>query len=260
MNSPGQSGPVSYSHASTNRKVFELVTAGGLGDKTVLDVGAGEGYFAGLLIDHIRERGLGDPRERVFACDLHTDGFVPDEIECAPGDFQSAIPFGDGRFDRVASIEVVEHLENPFSFLRELHRVTKPGGSAIVTTPNILNINSRLRSFYSGFALLFNILPLGSNQPVHTLGHIHPIGLYYLGYAFHRAGFRELRFHYDRRKKSSMVLAAFWYPLIRARFAAFRRRTERKAPELAAQNRALLDALNSWDTLTARTIIVEGIK
>jgi SAM-dependent methyltransferase len=250
----------SYSHSRTNQKVLELVTAEDPGRKTVLDVGAGEGYFVRLLSEHLRERCGVDPRGRVFACDLHTENYKYPEIECVQGDFQTAIPYEADRFDRVVSIEVIEHIEDTFAFLRELHRVTKPGGRAIVTTPNILNINSRLRAFYSGFALLFNVLPLDSHQPVHTLGHIHPIGLYYLGYAFRRAGFREVRLHYDRRKRSATFLAAFFYPWIRIQFALFRSLTARKAPDLVRQNEELLRPLNSWDTLTSRTLIVEGIK
>jgi SAM-dependent methyltransferase len=31
---------------------------------------------------------------------------------------------------------VIEHIEDDFLFLREIHRVLKPGGTAILTTPN----------------------------------------------------------------------------------------------------------------------------
>jgi SAM-dependent methyltransferase len=46
------------------------------------------------------------------------------------------IPVDDASFDIVVSIDVHEHLANCEPFNRELHRVTRPGGHVIVTTPN----------------------------------------------------------------------------------------------------------------------------
>jgi SAM-dependent methyltransferase len=46
------------------------------------------------------------------------------------------LPFQDAFFDRVVSIDVHEHLENPAQFTRELYRITKHGGQVIVTVPN----------------------------------------------------------------------------------------------------------------------------
>jgi SAM-dependent methyltransferase len=45
-------------------------------------------------------------------------------------------PFADGQFDCVVSIDVLEHLAEDQSFLRELRRVLRPCGRAVVTVPN----------------------------------------------------------------------------------------------------------------------------
>ena len=45
-------------------------------------------------------------------------------------------PIPGGFFDRVVSIDVLEHLQQDQPFLRELRRVLKPGGKAVVTVPN----------------------------------------------------------------------------------------------------------------------------
>ncbi len=44
--------------------------------------------------------------------------------------------FEDGYFDCVVSFQVIEHIRNDGLFMREIHRVLKPGGKLIVTTPN----------------------------------------------------------------------------------------------------------------------------
>lgn len=57
-----------------------------------------------------------------------------------------SLPWEDGCFDAVVLAEVVEHLPcHPGSLLRECHRVLKPGGTLIVTTPNFSNLYHRLR-------------------------------------------------------------------------------------------------------------------
>jgi ubiquinone/menaquinone biosynthesis C-methylase UbiE len=46
------------------------------------------------------------------------------------------LPFPDGCFDRVLAREVIEHVIDPAAMLREMARVLKPGGIAVVTTEN----------------------------------------------------------------------------------------------------------------------------
>lgn len=42
----------------------------------------------------------------------------------------------DNAYDVVVSFQVIEHIENDALFLKEIHRVLKPGGIALLTTPN----------------------------------------------------------------------------------------------------------------------------
>jgi ubiquinone/menaquinone biosynthesis C-methylase UbiE len=46
------------------------------------------------------------------------------------------LPFSADSFDLVISRSVVEHLEKPFEVFQEFHRVLKPGGKVILSTPN----------------------------------------------------------------------------------------------------------------------------
>lgn len=42
----------------------------------------------------------------------------------------------DNAYDSVVSFQVIEHIQDDMLFLKEIHRVLKPGGVALLTTPN----------------------------------------------------------------------------------------------------------------------------
>lgn len=42
-----------------------------------------------------------------------------------------------GSFDFVISFQVIEHIKHDMELVREVHRVLRPGGKFILTTPNI---------------------------------------------------------------------------------------------------------------------------
>ena len=54
------------------------------------------------------------------------------------GDAQN-LAFADDSFDVVVSCETIEHVPDPWAALREMYRVTRPGGKLFLTTPNYLN-------------------------------------------------------------------------------------------------------------------------
>ena len=59
---------------------------------------------------------------------------------------KDALPFPDDYFDGVIFAEVLEHLLfDPKMLVREMSRVLRPGGELIVTTPNVLRIENRVK-------------------------------------------------------------------------------------------------------------------
>lgn len=45
------------------------------------------------------------------------------------------LPFNNKKFDKVLSLETLEHCPDPQGFLNELYRVTKPGGRLVLSCP-----------------------------------------------------------------------------------------------------------------------------
>jgi len=125
----------------------------------LLDVGAGTGAFSRKL----KSEGFD-----VTACDISPQNFLADGVVCKKADLNVAFPFDDAEFDYVVSAEVIEHIENPWFFVRELYRITKPGGTVIISTPNLHNWYVRL--YYALTSKLFNFL-----RSYEAIGHITPV-------------------------------------------------------------------------------------
>lgn len=156
-----------------------------------------------------------------LACSLAGAGFevVGVDLDAAaadcPGavfgqaDLEQPLPFPDASFDAVLSVEGIEHLENPFNFLRELRRVLRPGGQLLLTTPNIAGIRSRVRFLGSGF---YNQDPRPLNESArHPLHHIGLRTFPELRYALSTTGFRLRRVHHTHVKAASLLYAP-WAP------------------------------------------------
>jgi len=51
-------------------------------------------------------------------------------------------PFPDETFDGIIFLETIEHVENPTQYLKEFHRILKPEGYFIVSTPNATSLKN----------------------------------------------------------------------------------------------------------------------
>jgi len=246
------------SHVETNRKILELVKRNDLRNSLIADVGAGEGYFSKLLGDYI-ETEYGVPLSQVLkSCDLFPASFKYGKIECDRVDANNRFPYRDDTFDYVCSIEVIEHLENQFEYARELHRITKDNGRVFLSTPNILNLNSRMKFLYSGFWFLFDPLPLSSFDP--TDNHINPSSIYFLAYMLYGAGFKKIYFHTSEVKRTSVMILFLLYPYIFIFWKRYCLKLKKRAPEKYEENRDVLDSMSNIRTLVTRTLILEAVK
>ncbi len=248
----------SHSHPITTQVILRLLAHESFAGKKVLDLGAGPGHLSWKLDAFLAERNI-DGREVITACDLFPEQFKYDRLRCLFGDFAEKLPFADGEFDFVLCMEVIEHVPNQQHLMSEIARVLKPGGRAIVTTPNTLNINARIRYLLSGTMPLFDVMPVTEANAVFTSGHINPIGFYYLFYFTKQAGFESVRFHTDRYKKSGMFWGAIFWPLIQA-VVAVGNATKRARSAYWKENREAFGAINSFKMLAGRTTILDAVK
>jgi 2-polyprenyl-3-methyl-5-hydroxy-6-metoxy-1,4-benzoquinol methylase len=75
---------------------------------------------------------------------------LPSDVTFVKADLDARLPLDDAAVDVAAAVEVIEHLENPRALVRELARITRPGGWIVVTTPNQLSGLSLLTLLVKG--------------------------------------------------------------------------------------------------------------
>ena len=95
---------------------------------------------AGALTMALGERGY-----KMFGADVDAAAAALLGDAFTTADLSRSLPWPDGFFDAALSVEGVEHLENRHAYVRELARVLKPGGTLVLTTPNVVSLRSRVR-------------------------------------------------------------------------------------------------------------------
>jgi len=218
-----------------------------------LDIGAGKGD----LIRALEEAMTLSSR----ACDFHVELFGPGKNACTKVDLNSGtLPYADGEFDLVTSSEVIEHLENFRGLLREAHRIMADDAVIVVTTPNVLNVKSRVRYLVSGFANLFGPLPTGNGDRSCAGAHISPIPYFYLAHALVEAGFENVELRIDKVQKTSVLWLLLLAPVIFIGGARFMGLERGRFNTLTAENEVFVKAHFSWRLLVGRTIVVSAMK
>jgi SAM-dependent methyltransferase len=109
----------------------------------VLDLGAGSGAFALQLHEagcHVAAADIDPPAYQLRFPFIQIDFNQPD--------FASQI--GAAGFGLITAIEVIEHVESPVGFLRNIRVLLKPGGVAVLTTPNVDSTPARIKFLLRG--------------------------------------------------------------------------------------------------------------
>jgi SAM-dependent methyltransferase len=184
---------------------YLLATLGRGFPGVILDAGSGPGAFTWRLQQQ--------RFPHLVACDMHPELFAVDGVECRQADVTRVIPWRDASLDVVLLLEVTEHIDGLTQLFKETHRVLKPGGRLIFTTPNILSIKSRLRFFWTGYPYSFS--PLYDTHPSDVWAHINPLTLDQYILRLRGSGLRCEMFTTDKWQRSSLF-GLMLYPLIHA--------------------------------------------
>ena len=107
----------------------------------LLDVGSGFGFFLAEMKDRGWEavgveisRKAMDYARNILGLTIH------------PGPMEDA-GFPDNHFDAVTGFYVIEHLPHPMAFLKECHRILKPGGLLLLRYPHTTPVKNLLQFF-----------------------------------------------------------------------------------------------------------------
>lgn len=137
-------------------------------DAVLLDCGCGDGRLTKEFADKIGTR-------NIYGVDLDNNAIKQAKekgIKTYYGDLNDVLPFDNNVFDVVMSHFVIEDLIFIDTFVKEIFRVLKPCGYAIITTEN-------LASWHNIFALLIGY----QDFTIHVSNEIHlgnPLSPHYL--------------------------------------------------------------------------------
>jgi SAM-dependent methyltransferase len=138
------------------RKLAEVARAlGPTAGLRCLDLGSDNGVVSLRLRERGGEWASGDLTEEAVTSIRELVGTNVHRVE---GD---RLPFPDAGFDRVAVVDMLEHVGDEGAFVAELARVTRPGGRLVINTPHLKD--TRLRRFRHA---------LGQTDERH--GHLRP--------------------------------------------------------------------------------------
>ena len=128
---PDSSGP---DRARRQARMLREVLRDAAAPALIVDVGCGDGAATALAAQ-------ASPEHRMLGLDWSADalrhararGLTLIRAEAEP----AGLPIASGRADVVVMSELIEHLIDPDSVLEEVRRVLKPGGTLLLSTPNL---------------------------------------------------------------------------------------------------------------------------
>ena len=97
----------------------------------ILDVGCGTGANLKTLSEFGDAEGVDISQDAIDFC--RERGLANVKLGAA-----EELPYDDGTFDLVTALDVVEHLDDDVGGLREIRRVLRPGGHALIFVPTFM--------------------------------------------------------------------------------------------------------------------------
>jgi SAM-dependent methyltransferase len=216
---PEHADPERYAHVTGfhgewrdlfwNRDFLELMARrwGLDGVREALDVGCGAGHWGRTVLSHLPAQATmvgvdREPRFLELAQQQAQARGLAERLSFVEGTLE-ALPFADGRFDLVTCQMVLIHVADAEAALREMFRVTRPGGLVVVVEPDnragnlaLLNSEPALLDDEIASLVLLQLVCERGKQQLHegnwSIGGLLP-GL------LRAAGLRDVRAHTNDR-------------------------------------------------------------
>lgn len=162
----------------------------------LLDVGCGDRPYAPLIPGAARYVGIEHPGAVMNVEPALRASFARvRELVDAFADAQE-IPFADASFDSVLCTEVLEHVADPAAVAREIRRVLRPGGRALLTVPFLAELHQVPYDFrrFTIFGIRRLLEEAGLEvERVRARGNFPLVAGVVTSHAIYRLGARELR-------------------------------------------------------------------
>lgn len=201
--------------------------------KDVIDLACGDGRTTFFL----RSKGA-----NVAPYDLFPESYkLSDKPSVVDVQERTAIPSESA--DLIVFQEVLEHLPNQLFALKEMHRILRPEGEVLLTTPSRSSLASKL-SFLLYESETMKLPPWGSTNSIWLAdsentdrvcyGHVWLVGYQQLRTMALLAGFKTMEIQRSELSKSSAFLSVFFYlPIVlvslRATIRAYRKTSDKIA-------------------------------
>jgi len=139
--------------------ILENIAKKSSGHLSFLDIAMGSGALTQRVADSF-------PLWDISTNDYEGQSRLTDFIKYSV-DLNSQFSSSFRKYDLILCVEVLEHLENPWNFIRELRELLLPGGVIILTTPNSDSVLDRINYARYGHAFYF-----GEQGYLNSEGHI----------------------------------------------------------------------------------------
>jgi SAM-dependent methyltransferase len=149
----------------THESAAALIARHGIKNGPVLDVASG----SGAMLARLRDTGF----TGLHAIELDREKFHLKGVDPRPLDLNHdfAPAFAGQRFNLITAIEIIEHLDNPRHFLRQLRQLLSDGGHLLLSTPNIANVVGRLKFLLRGEVRYFDEPQYNYNHHITPIPH-----------------------------------------------------------------------------------------
>jgi len=228
-------------------KVVEILNS--LGKKgALLDAGAREGNISRKL----HESGFD-----VVAADINMRHGAYREIPWITANFNHRLPFKNESFDFVTSSNTIEYLEDQYRFIRECYRVLRNGGALLIETPNILNLQSRIATCFTGFHR-FSGMPYDEvRDGVFGERRWNLKSYFQLRAILHRNGFRIVRVATHEFSNKAMFFLPIYIHIYALTSRPFRREKDTLQQE---RNKEILKHVMSADLILGKQLYILAVK